>query len=122
LLPYNSWLYASDEVKRKAIEECELYEMDGDYVIAYKGIRRDNYSQYSFRYKYEVGNTYESHCDCNIDVENSFGLNAGTLERAKDYCDEKIIKVRIHISDIGALVHHSNKLRCYKFEVLEEVA
>jgi hypothetical protein len=117
----NNWLYVSNEVKKKAIEDCGLYEMDGDFVIAYKGIRSNNYSKFNFQYKYEIGNVYESHCDCNNEEENSFGLSAWTLKRAKEYCNEKIIKVKIHISDIGALVHNYHKIRCFKFEVLEEV-
>jgi hypothetical protein len=95
--------------------------MDGDFIIAYKGILSDDYSAFNFQYKYEVGNIYESHCNCNNEEENSFGLSAWTLEKAKEYCNQKIIKVKIHISDIGALVHDCHKIRCFKFEVLEVV-
>ena len=52
----------------------------------------------------------------------SFGLSAWTLEKAKEYCDEKIIKVKIHINDVKALIHNNNKIRCSKFEVIEEVS
>jgi hypothetical protein len=98
-----------------------LYELDGEYVVAYKGIKSDNYSAFNFQYKYEVGESYESHCDCNNDEENSFGLSAWTLDEAKEYCNQKIIKVKIHISDIGALVHDCHKIRCFKLQVLEEI-
>lgn len=33
----------------------------------------------------------------------------------------KLIRVKIAISDIGALVHQGNKIRCCKMTVLEEV-
>ena len=118
----SSWLYVKDDVKKKAIVDCGLYEfLDDDTVIAYKGIRSDDYSKYNFQYHYTVGNDYESHCDCNNNLENSFGLSAWTLEKAKDYCNEKIVKVSIKISDIGALVHDCHKIRCFKFHVLEIV-
>lgn len=118
-----NWNYVSNDVKLKAIKDSGLYEIvDDDYVIAYKGIRSDNYSKFNFQYQYLVGNTYESHCNANIDKEISFGLSAWTLEEAKRYCDEKIIKVKIHINDIKALVNNSNKIRCSKFKVIEEVS
>jgi len=65
--------------------------------------------------------TYESHCDCNIDNNSSFGLSAWTIKEAKEYCNQKIIKVKININDLGCIVHSGNKLRCRKFTVLEEV-
>ncbi len=120
-IPETNWLYKSDEFKRNAILKTKLYDIGGDYIIAYKGIRSDNYSKYNFQYKYEVGNHYTSTCDCNIDEENSFGLSAWTLEDAKGYCNEKIIKVKIYLSELGCIVHDGHKLRCHGFEVIEEL-
>lgn len=116
-----SWLYETKEVKKKAIEDCGLYELDGDYVIAYKGVRSDGYSPYNFQYHYEPGETYESHCDFNLNDENSFGLSAWTLESAKSYCPKLVFKVKIHISDVGALVHGCHKIRASKILILEQV-
>ncbi len=48
-----------------------LYEIDGDYVIAYKSVKDDGYSQYNFQYQYEVGQFYEAHADHNVNVKNS---------------------------------------------------
>ena len=118
-----NWNYVSNDVKLKAIKDSNLYEIiDDEYIIAYKGIRSDNYSKFNFQYQYLVGNTYESHCNADINNEISFGLSAWTLEKAKEYCDEKIIKVKIHINDVKALIHNNNKIRCSKFEVIEEVS
>ena len=119
-LPEDNWLYFSDEQKLAEIKKCGLYELDGDTIIAYKGIRSDNYSKYNFQYKYEIGGEYESHCDC-TSSEGSFGLSAWTLEKAREYCDEKIVKVSIKISDLGRIVHDGGKLRCFKFRVLEGI-
>jgi len=119
-LPKDNWLYFSDEQKLAEIKKCGLYELDGDSIIAYKGIRSDNYSAFNFQYKYEIGGEYESTCDC-TSAENSFGLSAWTLEQARDYCDEKIIKVSIKISDLGRIVHSGGKLRCFRFKALEEI-
>ena len=118
----DNWLYKPVNFKLKKLRECGLYEIiDNKYIIAYKGIRSDNYSKYNFQYLYEIGKEYESNCDCNVNDDFSFGLSAWTLESAKKYCDEKIIKVQIAIKDLGAIVHDGNKLRCFKFKVLEEV-
>ena len=117
----NNWLYADKETKRKAIADCNLYELDGDYVIAFKGIRSDGYSKYNFQYHYEMGGIYEAHADHNLDEENSFGLSAWTEEQARLYCDQKLIKVKIHLDDIAALVHNGGKIRCTRFEVIEEL-
>ena len=119
--PKNSWLYANKEFKREAIKNCGLYELDQDYVIAYKGIRSDNYSYYNFQYKYELGGIYESHADHNLDHPISFGLSAWTKEKAREYCDQKLIKVRVNLDDVAALVHEGHKLRCTRFEVIEEL-
>jgi len=126
LVSLRSWLYASVEEKEKYIKEATKYKIkedeQGKYILAYKGIRRDNYSRYSFRYKYEVGQEYEAHCDCDLLNNNSFGLSAWTLNEAKAYCNDKIILVKIYLKDIGAVAHDGNKIRCFKFKVMEEVS
>ena len=95
-----------------------LYEfVDDDNIIAYKGIRSDRYSKFNFQYRYEKGKIYESHCDCTLN-ENSFGLSAWTEEKAKKYCNEKIIKVKVAVEDVGRIVHNGGKLRCFRFKVL----
>jgi len=69
-----------------------------------------------------VFKSYTTHCDCNLYEENSFGFGCWDYENAKEYCDEKIIKVRINIEDLGACVlSNNNKLRASKITVLEEV-
>jgi len=118
----DNWIYKPVNFKLKRLKELNTYEIINDkYIIAYKGIRFDNYSKFNFQYKYEIGKTYEAHCDCNIKNQDSFGLSAWTLTGARNYCNQKIIKVKININDLGGIVHNGNKLRCKKFTVLEEV-
>ena len=126
----HNWIYKPVNFKLKKLKEINKYKniyeiINNKFIIAYKGIRSDNYSCFNFQYKYEVNKTYESHCDCNIDNQDSFGLSSWTLEKAREYCNEKIIKVKININDLGCIVHSGNKLRnklrCRKFTVLEEV-
>jgi hypothetical protein len=116
----NNWLYKSTKKKLEYIRQNTKYKIiDDKYIIAYKAIRSDNYSAFNFQYKYEKGGIYESHCDCNMNVRNSFGLAAWTKRRAKEYYDRgKIIRVKIAIKDIGAIVHDDEKIRCFRFEVL----
>ena len=98
------------------------YEViDDKYIIAYKSCRSDGYSQFNFQYLYEVGKSYESHCDCNVNNEDSFGLSAWTKEKAIEYCNEMLLKVKINISDIGAIVHDGGKIRSKKLTVIEIV-
>ena len=120
-IPTKNWVYVDPDERLKKVKETGLYEIEGDYVIAFKGIRSDRYSAFNFQYQYFVGGTYESNADFNIDEENSFGLSAWTLEEAREYCNELIIKVKIHKSDLAALVHEGNKIRCTKFTVLEDI-
>ena len=120
-LPKDNWLFTDKQTKRKAIENCDLYELDGDYVIAYKGIRSDGRSRYNFRYHYELGGIYEAHADHNLDNDDSFGLSAWTEYDAKQYCGQKLIKVKIHLDDVAALVHNGGKIRCTRLEVIEEL-
>ena len=121
-IPDNNWLYISLEDKRKAILSCGLYEIDNeDNIIAYKGCRNDGYSKYNFQYHYEVGNTYYSHADYDIENENSFGLSAWTLEKAKEYCNDKIFKIKCPLVKIAALVHNGYKLRCEEITIVEEI-
>jgi len=119
----NNWLYVDKETKLKTIKDCGLYEkVDDEYIIAYKSTRLDGYSCFNFQYKYEVGETYESHCDCDLDNENSFGLSVWTKEKALDYNKKgELYKVRVNIEDIGAIVHKGGKLRCLKIEILERI-
>ena len=116
----DSWHYKSTEFKKEQVINTGLYDCHDDYFIAYKGIRSDNYSKYNFQYQYFVGETYESFADYSSD-ENSFGLSAWTYDKAKKYCNEKIIKVKIYYKDVARVVYNGGKIRCCKFEVLEEV-
>lgn len=115
----DNWLYKSTNYKKNKVIDSGLYECYDDYFFAYKGIRRDNYSCFNFQYKYEVGGIYQCHADHTIN-SNSFGLSAWTLENAKNYCDEKIIKVKIHYKDVARLLNFG-KIRCTKLEVIEEL-
>ena len=117
--PENNWLYATIEEKRERIKE--EYELDGDYIIAYKSTMKNGYSVFNFQYRYEVGGIYESHCDCDLSNDNSFGLSAWTKKGALGYYSRgKLFKVRIHLDDLGAMTSFG-KLRARKIEILEEV-
>ena len=115
----DNWLYKSTEFKKQQIIDCGLYECHEDYFIAYKAIRGDRYSHFNLQYQYLPNQTYECHCDCTND-EDSFGLSAWTYEGAKTFNDSGlIVKVKVRYEDVGRLVHDSNKIRCFKIEILE---
>ena len=103
--------------RKKKVINSNLYECYKEYFIAYKGIRDDRYSIFNFQYQYLVGNTYESHADFTSE-ENSFGLSVWTEEKAIEYCNQLVIKVKIRYEDIARLVHDNGKIRVTKFEVL----
>ena len=113
----DNWFYKSTEFKKKKVIDSNLYECYKDYFIAYKGIRDDRYSKYNFQYQYLLGNTYESHADFTSD-EYSFGLSVWTEKKAREYCNQLVIKVKIRYEDIARLVHDNGKIRVTKFEVL----
>ena len=114
----DSWHYKSVEEKKKAVMDTGLYECHDDYFIAYKGIRRDRYSKFSFQYQYLKGHTYETWCDCSAD-EDSFGFSAWTKTGARDYCKELVVRVKVRYEDVGRLVHNGGKIRCFKIEILD---
>ncbi|HNW65784.1 MAG TPA: hypothetical protein PKO10_01065 [Aliarcobacter cryaerophilus] len=120
---YN-WLYKTKEDKLSYLKEnCNsIYEIvDDDYIVAYKSTLLNGYSTYNFQYQYKVNGIYESHCDCNINNENSFGLSAWTKEKAlKHYNKGKLFKVHINIEDIGAIVCNNKKIRCSKLTIVSE--
>ena len=118
--PKNNMRYWTTKEKLKAVKKLKLYEIiDDKYILAYKAIRSDRYSFFNFQYQYLKGKTYESHCDYNNDNENSFGLSAWTENDAKNYNDNGlIVKVKINIKDLGAIVHDGGKLRCSKITIL----
>ena len=102
---------------KKAVKNTGLYECHKDYFYAYKGIRSDRYSCRNFQYQYLPGGTYGCFSDYSDD-ENSFGLSAWTKEKATNYCDELVIKVKIYYKDVTAVVHDGGKIRCKKMTVL----
>ena len=115
----DDWLYKPTEFKKKQIIDCGLYECHEDYFIAYKAIRSDRYSHYNFQYQYLPNKVYECHCDCTSNID-SFGLSVWTEKGARNYNNSGlIVKVKVKYEDIGRLVHNSNKIRCFKIEVLE---
>ena len=114
----NSLHYISTEEKRRAVMDTELYECYDDYFIAYKGIRADRYSAYNFQYQYLKGHTYETWCDCSTN-ENGFGFSVWTKEKAREYCDELLVRVKVRYEDVGRVVHDGGKIRCFKIEILD---
>ena len=114
----DSWHNKSVEEKKKAVMDTGLYECHKDYFIAYKGIRANRYSNYNFQYQYLKGETYETWCDCS-DEENSFGFSAWTEEKAREYCDELLVRVKVRYKDVGRVVHDGGKIRCFKIEILD---
>lgn len=114
----DSWHYKSVEEKKKAVMDTGLYECHEDYFIAYKGIRRDRYSKFNFQYQYLKGHTYETWCDCS-DNEDSFGFSAWTETKAREYCNELLVRVKVRYEDVGRVVHDGGKIRCFKLEVLD---
>ena len=120
----NNWLYKSKEEKLSYLKEnCkDVYEIvDDKYIVAYKSTRVDGSSIYNFQYQYKVNEVYESHCDCNVDNENSFGLSAWTKEKALEhYSKGKLFKAHINIEDVGVIVHDNKKIRCSKLTIVSE--
>ena len=118
----DNWLYKSKDFKLDYLKSINIYEIiDNNSIIAYKSVRDDYYSVYNFQYLYEVGKTYEAHCDCSSE-ENSFGLSAWTKEEAINYHNRgRLLKVKIMIEDIGRIVHNNHKIRCSRLEVIEEI-
>ena len=120
-IPDTCWLYKDFDYKKNYIISNTDYELDGDYLIAYKACRSDGYSKYNFQFKYELNKEYECHANYNIDEENSFGLSSWTYDKTKEYCNELIFKVKIHINDIACFIHDNNKIRCSKLKTVEIV-
>ena len=119
------WIYKTNEEKLIYIKKHKLdktYKLvDNKYLIAYKSTSDGGCSVYNFQYKYKVGKTYKSHCDCNTNDENSFGLSAWTKDKALGYYNRGcLFKVRINIEDIGCFVHSDGKIRAKKITILEK--
>ena len=118
VLMADNWCYKDKEFLKEQVVNTGLYECYEDYFIAYKGIRSDRYSKFNFQYQYLQNGVYESHCNCTFN-DYSFGLSAWTKEKAAEYCDELVVKVRINYEDVGRVVHDGGKIRCRKLMVLE---
>ena len=120
----NNMHYFSRDQKLEILNNGEgnPYEMDEDYILAYKSTRLDGYSRYNFQYQYKVGQVYESHADGNLNNENSFGLSVWTKEGALGYkSNGELYLVKIHIDDVVAIVHEKKKLRCTKIEIIKKI-
>lgn len=121
--PY--WQYKSADERLEIIKKSGLYEIEGDYVLAYKSIRKNGYSKFNFQYKYEVGLYYTSKADYNTLNNASYGFSSWTLKYVlENYyysSSNKIVKVKIHKSELAALVHNDNKIRSTAFYVIKEI-
>ena len=113
----DNWKYKDTEFLKQQVIDTGLYECHEDYFIAYKGIRSDRYSNFNFQYQYLPGETYESWCDYSSD-ENSFGLSVWTEEKAREYCNQLVVKVKVNYEDVGRVVHNGGKIRCKKITIL----
>ena len=116
-LTKDNWLNKPVNFKKQKVIEAGLYECFDNYFIAYKGIRSDRYSKYNFQYQYLPGETYTCFSD-GSKCEDSFGLSAWTEKKAKEYCDELVIKVKIYYEDVTRVVHNGGKIRASKITIL----
>ena len=114
----DNWNYKDTEFLKQQVIDTGLYECHKNYFIAYKGIRRDRHSAYNFQYQYITGETYEAWCDCSSG-ENSFGLSVWTKEKACEYCNQLVVKVKVNYKDVGRVVHNGGKIRCKKITILD---
>ena len=113
----DNWIYKDKEFLKQQVVNTGLYECHENYFIAYKGIRYDRHSKYNFQYQYLPGETYEAWCDCSSE-ENSFGLSIWTEEKAREYCNDLVVKVKVNYEDVGRIVHNGGKIRCKKITIL----
>lgn len=115
----------SVEFKKERIERCNAFDCYKDYFYAYKSVDTDNYSYYTFRFKYEPGKTYETvACRCR---DNTPGFYVSDIDRAKavgeidasetPYRPYKIIKVKVYYDDIAWV--SGTTVRCSKFTVCD---
>ena len=114
----DNWNYKDTEFLKQQVVNTGLYECYDDYFIAYKGIRSDRYSDFNFQYQYLPGETYEAWCDCCLN-EDSFGLSVWSEEKAREYCNELVVKVKVNYEDVGRVVHDGGKIRCKKITILD---
>lgn len=121
--PY--WQYKSADERLEIIKKSGLYEIEGDYVLAYKSIRKNGYSKFNFQYKYEVGLYYTSKADYNTLNNASYGFSSWTLKHVLtkyyNWHENKIIKIKIHKSEIAALVHNDTKIRSTALYAIKEI-
>ena len=123
IIPKDSWMYKSDKEKLDYIKlnDCPYEVVDDKYIIAYKSTKINGYSVYNFQYKYEVGKSYSSTCDCITYNKFSFGLSAWTKEKALQYYDRgDLYKVKINLEDIGVIIN-DYKIRARKITILEKI-
>ena len=113
----DNWIYKDKDFLKQQVVNTGLYKCHDDYFIGYKGIRSDRYSKFNFKYQYLPNQTYESWCDCNSQT-NSFGLSVWTEEKARAYCNELVVKVKVNYEDVGRVVHEGGKIRCRKITIL----
>ena len=109
---------------------------DVKFIKAYKGVCEWGHSKNNKNFKYELGNEYTSHADCNTRLEmeyydpiksnvsnkttksfkndSSFGLYATTLQEAYKFQWKRIFIVLINFEDLAAVVNNGLTLRSRK--------
>ena len=125
-LPYrpdytNSWSYEQkiEMVENSKYKNIIQSDNNGDYIVVYKGIKRDRKSKYNPNFIYLVGETYETRSDDCLINRNSYGFGAWDYENAKRYCHELVVEVKIYINDITAIISNNNdKIRCKRMTIL----
>lgn len=91
------------------------------YILAYKGVHADRTSTMCDWDTYNPGQIYETAVVDNDPYnENSFGLSAWSYSKARSYCSDLVIPVKIWTKDIKFLDIKTGKIRCSKFTVLED--
>lgn len=117
ILVQDNWAYKTPEELEYAVRDTSLYECHKGYFIAYKGIRKDRYSDYNFQYQYLPGETYETFADCS-DKADSCGFSVWTRGGAEKYWWELVVPCRIEYKDVARIIYEDGRIRCRKMTIL----
>lgn len=112
----DNWSGRTEKELEQEVRRTGLYECHDGYFIGYKGVRKNRYGAFGFRFCYLPGSICETFADAS-GAKSSFGFSVRDRQGAWSECYGLAVPCKVYYKDV-ARVTEGCAVRCRKLTVL----
>lgn len=114
VLIVNNKHVTAQEWKKIISTQYDVYYAEEDHFVGYMAVTMEGYPLENHKFKFETGNTYETHADITNAI-GSFGFNLRSFDEVIHLCHDNVVGDRVNGEKIIlAKVFYEDVVCCYK--------